>query len=179
MNRIKKAPIRDHRAPVLSNRLRASRWWFGERGGQSDLRDLFPFSSLLRAGHQVSYRPATYLPRRTLSPSRRMSATNTYRLISTKGIREIGATALLSTIVDIGNLAKSGHLAAFPDMTPGVSQSNYSLRAGHITKRGREIASTTLVQCALVAKHHIPYLCDIPKHFQIQAWRRKGHHRHC
>ena len=64
--------------------LRAPRWWFGDRGGQSDLRDLFPLSLLLLAASaesQEASRPATYPPRRTLSPSRQASTTNTYRLI--------------------------------------------------------------------------------------------------
>ena len=52
-------------------------------GAESDLRDLFPLSSLLRAASAVpqdTFRPATYPPRRTLSPSRQAPTPNTYRL---------------------------------------------------------------------------------------------------
>ena len=81
-------------------------------------------------------------------------------LVSIKGIGEIEAAVLLSTIVNIENFTKSGHLAAFPGMTPGVSQSNDSLRVVRITRRGSEIARTTLVQCALVARRYSSYLHD-------------------
>ena len=93
-------------------------------------------------------------------------------LVSIKGIGEIRATVLLITIVIIGNFAKRGHLAAFLGMTPGVSQSNDSLRIGRITRRGSKIARTTLVHCALVARRYSPYLSDF--HEKIKSRRGAG-----
>ena len=93
-------------------------------------------------------------------------------LISIKGIGEIGAAVLLSSIIDIGSFAKSGHLATFLGMTLGVSQSNDSLRFGRTTKRGSKIARATLVRCALVAKRYSPYLHDF--HEKIKSRRGVG-----
>ena len=99
-------------------------------------------------------------------------------LISIKGIGEIGVAVLLSN-VNIGNFAKSGHLAAFLGMTPGVSQSNDSLRFGRISKRGSKIARATLVQCALVARRYSPYLHDFHERIKSRRGRGQGEHRCC
>ena len=100
-------------------------------------------------------------------------------LVSIKDIGEIRATVLLSTIVNIGNFAKSGHLAAFLGMTPGVSQSNDSLCIGRITRRGSKIARTTLVQCALVARRYSPYLSDFHEKIKSRRGAGQGQHRCC
>lgn len=91
-----------------------------------------------------------------MAASRTPTAPSGKNLIPIKSIGKIGAAVLLVTIVNIGNFAKGGHLAAFIGMTPCANQSNDSLRVGRTTERGSKIVRTTLVQCALAAKRYCP-----------------------
>ena len=79
-------------------------------------------------------------------------------LISIKGIGALSAAVLLTTVGDIKDFRRPGHLAAYFGITPRVSQSNDSRRVGRITKHGSKIARSTLVQCTLVAIRYSPYL---------------------
>jgi transposase len=77
---------------------------------------------------------------------------------SIKGIGDIGASILLSTIGNVEDFADEGKLAAYFGIVPRVSNSNEVQRSGRITKRGCKLGRTALVQCALVAARYSPYL---------------------
>lgn len=79
-------------------------------------------------------------------------------IISIKGIGEIGAAILLSTIGNISDFADEGKLAAYFGIVPRVSNSNETQRSGRITKQGCKLGRTALVQCALIAARYSPYL---------------------
>lgn len=76
---------------------------------------------------------------------------NYENLISIKGIGKTRTDVPLSTMVDIGNFAKSARLAIFFGMALGASQPNGSMRFAHTARRGSKIVRTTLVQCSLFA----------------------------
>lgn len=79
-------------------------------------------------------------------------------LVSIKGIGPRAAGVLLSAIGDIDDFDDEGKLAAYFGIVPRVAQSNETDRRGRITKRGNELARTTLVQCTLIAIRYSPYL---------------------
>lgn len=79
-------------------------------------------------------------------------------LRSIKGIGDVGACVLLSTIGDVRDFADEGKLAAYFGIVPRVQNSNETERSGRITKRGSKLGRTTLVQCALIAARYSPYL---------------------
>jgi len=79
-------------------------------------------------------------------------------LKSIKGIGDVGASVLLSTIGDVADFADEGKLAAYFGIVPRVSNSNETERSGRITKRGAKLGRTVLVQCALIAARYSPYL---------------------
>lgn len=79
-------------------------------------------------------------------------------IVSIKGIGEIGAAILLSTIGNIADFADEGKLAAYFGIVPRVSNSNETQRSGRITKQGCKPGRTALVQCALIAARYSPYL---------------------
>ena len=93
-------------------------------------------------------------------------------LKSIKGIGNLGASILLSVIVDANDFANEGKLAAYLGIVPRVDQSNKTVRNGRITKRGNKLGRTTLVQCALIAKRYSPYLRSY--HERIKARRGGG-----
>lgn len=79
-------------------------------------------------------------------------------LTSIKGIGEIGASVLLSTIGHIEDFADEGKLAAYFGIVPRVSNSNQREHSGRITKQGCKLGRTVLVQCAMIAARYSPYL---------------------
>jgi len=79
-------------------------------------------------------------------------------LTSIKGIGEVGACILLSTIGPVADFAEEGKLAAYFGIVPRVANSNETERSGRITKRGNKLGRTALVQCALIAARYSPYL---------------------
>ena len=93
-------------------------------------------------------------------------------LKSIKGIGALGASILLSVIVDINDFADEGKLASYFGIVPRVSNSNETERSGRITKRGDKLGRTTLVQCALIAKRYSSYLSDY--YYRIKVRRGSG-----
>lgn len=79
---------------------------------------------------------------------------------SIKGIGDIGATILLSTIGDINDFADEGKLSAYFGIVPRIQNSNATERSGRITKRGNKLGRTALVQCALISIRYSPYLAQ-------------------
>lgn len=79
-------------------------------------------------------------------------------LTSIKGIGDVGACVLLSTIGNVADFADEGKLAAYFGIVPRVANSNETERSGRITKRGNKLGRTVLVQCALIAARYSPYL---------------------
>jgi len=93
-------------------------------------------------------------------------------LKSIKGIGDLGASILLSVIVDVEDFADEGKLASYFGIVPRVERSNQTFRSGRITKRGSKLGRTTLVQCALIAKRYSPYLSNYYE--RIKARRGAG-----
>jgi len=93
-------------------------------------------------------------------------------LKSIKGIGDIGASTMLSTIGDINDFASEGKLAAYFGIVPRVQNSNATERSGRITKRGSKLGRTALVQCALIAMRYSPYLAHY--YARIKAARGTG-----
>jgi len=93
-------------------------------------------------------------------------------LTSIKGIGNIGASILLSTIGNIEDFADEGKLAAYFGIVPRVSNSNETEHSGRITKQGCKLGRTTLVQCALIAARYSPYLQKY--YYRIAATRGTG-----
>jgi len=93
-------------------------------------------------------------------------------LKSIKGIGGLGASILLSVIVDVDDFADEGKLASYFGIVPRVDRSNETFRSGRITKRGSKLGRTTLVQCALIAKRYSPYLSNYYE--KIKARRGAG-----
>jgi transposase len=91
-------------------------------------------------------------------------------LTSIKGIGDLTATILLSTIGDINNFPDDKRLAAYFGIVPRVEVSNESSHYGRITKMGNKIARTALVQSTLIAIRYNPYL----KTFYNKLKARKG-----
>ena len=107
-------------------------------------------------------------------------------------IKEIGtwsAAILLSGSGNIDDFESADKLAAYvsvrlccSDQWRGkgsllkVSQSNDTDRRGRITKRGKKLMRTTLVQCTPVAKVLRIYELLLSAH-QGARWRRKSYHR--
>lgn len=79
---------------------------------------------------------------------------------SIKGIGGLGASILMSVIVDVNDFENEGKLASYFGIVPRVSNSNETFRSGRITKRGSKLGRTTLIQCALIAKRYSPYLSN-------------------
>lgn len=93
-------------------------------------------------------------------------------LTSIKGIGDVGASILLSTIGNIADFADEGKLAAYFGIVPRVSNSNETEHSGRITKRGAKLGRTALVQCALIAARYSPYLQTFYK--RVAATRGTG-----
>jgi transposase len=93
-------------------------------------------------------------------------------LKSIKGIGSLGASILLSVIVDVNDFPDEGKLASYFGIVPRVSNSNETLHSGRITKLGTKLGRTTLVQCALIAKRYSSYLSDY--YDRIKARRGAG-----
>ena len=93
-------------------------------------------------------------------------------LTSIKGIGDVGASILLSTIGNIADFADEGKLAAYFGIVPRVSNWNETEHSGRITKRGAKLGRTALVQCALIAARYSPYLQTFYK--RVAATRGTG-----
>jgi transposase len=93
-------------------------------------------------------------------------------LKSIKGIGSLGASILMSVIVDVNDFADEGKLASYFGIVPRVSNSNETHRSGRITKRGSKLGRTTLVQCSLIAMRYSPYLSDYYK--RVKSRRGAG-----
>lgn len=93
-------------------------------------------------------------------------------LTSIKGIGDVGASILLSTIGNVADFADEGKLAAYFGIVPRVSNSNETEHSGRITKRGCKLGRTALVQCALIAMRYSPYLNTFYK--RVAATRGTG-----
>jgi transposase len=91
-------------------------------------------------------------------------------LTSIKGIGNLSATILLTTIGDVRDFADENKLAAYFGLVPRVQNSNETERSGRITKQGNKLARTALVQCGLVAQRYSPYL----KRFYERIKSRRG-----
>lgn len=93
-------------------------------------------------------------------------------LKSIKGIGPLGASILMSMIVDVNDFEDEGKLASYFGIVPRVNNSNETSRSGRITKRGNKLGRTTLVQCALIAMRYSKYLRN---HYEkIKARRGTG-----
>ena len=73
-------------------------------------------------------------------------------------------------IGDIHDFPDESRLAAYFGIVPRVQNSNETEHSGRITKRGSKLGRTALVQCALVAQRHSPYL----KGFYERIKSRRG-----
>ena len=93
-------------------------------------------------------------------------------LKSIKGIGKLGASILMSVIVDVNDFEDEGKLASYFGIVPRVCNSNETIRTGRITKRGSKLGRTTLVQCALIAKRYSPYLSNYYE--RVKARRGTG-----
>ncbi len=91
-------------------------------------------------------------------------------LTSIKGIGDLTATILLSTIGNINDFPDDKRLAAYFGIVPRVAVSNETSRYGRITKMGNKIARTALVQSTLIAIKYNYYL----KAFYLRIKSRKG-----
>ena len=90
--------------------------------------------------------------------------------VSVQGIGSLGATMLLSAIGRIEDFAEPGKRAAYFGLVPRVEQSNHTEHHGRITRRGNQLARTTLAQCALIAKRYSPFL----RRFYERMQRRRA-----
>lgn len=95
-------------------------------------------------------------------------------LTSIKGIGDIGAAVLLSTIGNIQDFADEGKLAAYFGIVPRVQNSNETQHSGRITKRGNKLGRTSLVQCALIAVRYSPYLQAFYRKVQVSRGTGKA-----
>jgi len=93
-------------------------------------------------------------------------------LTSIKGIGDISATILLSTIGNVNDFADDKKLAAYLGIVPRVYVSNESNHHGKITKMGNKIARTALVQCTLIAIRYNQYLRSF--YFKLKAKKGSG-----
>jgi transposase len=91
-------------------------------------------------------------------------------LTSIKGIGDLTATILLSTIGDIKDFPDDKKLAAYFGIVPRVAVSNETSQYGRITKMGNKIARTALVQSTLIAIRYNPYL----RAFYMKLKAKKG-----
>ncbi|HWQ96922.1 MAG TPA: IS110 family transposase, partial [Clostridia bacterium] len=91
-------------------------------------------------------------------------------LSSIKGIGKITGAILLSVIGDVNDFGDEGRLASYFGIVPRVANSNETERSGRIHKRGTKLGRTALVQSALIAANHSPYL----KRFYEQVKARRG-----
>lgn len=94
-------------------------------------------------------------------------------LLGTRGDHRHGSqsAALLTAVIgNIKDFDSEGKLASYFGVVPSVSNSNQSVRHGHITKHGNKAARTALLQCALVAKKFSDYL----KQFYDSIKERRG-----
>lgn len=91
-------------------------------------------------------------------------------LISIKGIGQITSAILLSVIGDVSDFPDESRLASYFGIVPRVSNSNDTERSGHIHKRGSKLGRTALIQSALVAVRHSPYL----RNFYERLKARRG-----
>jgi transposase len=95
-------------------------------------------------------------------------------ILSIKGIGNISAAIILSSIEDISNFKSTGKLAAYLGIVPRVSQSNDVCINGRITKKGSKLVRTTLVQCSLIAIRYSKYLCDFYNKIKSQKGSAKA-----
>lgn len=79
-------------------------------------------------------------------------------LTSIKGIGKITGAILLSIIGDVKDFPDEHRLASYFGIVPRVSNSNETEHSGRIHKRGSKLGRTALVQSALIAANHSPYL---------------------
>lgn len=93
-------------------------------------------------------------------------------LASIKGIGDISATILLSTIGNVNDFADDKKLAAYLGIVPRVYVSNETNHYGKITKMGNKIARTALVQCTLIAIRYNQYLRSF--YFKLKAKKGSG-----
>ena len=91
-------------------------------------------------------------------------------LRSITGIGKITSAILLSVIGNVNDFADEAHLASYFGIVPRVANSNETERSGRIHKRGSKLGRTALVQSALIAANHSPYL----KRFYEQVKARRG-----
>jgi transposase len=79
-------------------------------------------------------------------------------LTSIKGIGPLTSAILLSVIGDNHDFPDEARLASYFGIVPRVSNSNETQHSGRITKRGTKLGRTALIQSALIAQRHSPYL---------------------
>ncbi len=91
-------------------------------------------------------------------------------LTSIKGIGDVGAAVLMSTIGNISDFPDSKKITAYFGLVPSVKKSNETIHYGRITKRGSKIGRTILVQCALIALKNNPHL----KSFYDRIKKKRG-----
>jgi transposase len=79
-------------------------------------------------------------------------------LTSIKGIGATTSAILLSVIGDVKDFPDEKRLASYFGIVPRVANSNETQHSGHIHKHGTKLGRTALVQSALIAAQHSPYL---------------------
>ena len=79
-------------------------------------------------------------------------------LISISGIGGLSAAIFLAEIGNVRDFSTPNKLASYFGVVPRVNQSNETKIYGRITKRGNNIARTTLIQCTWITIRYSDYL---------------------
>lgn len=93
---------------------------------------------------------------------------------SVKGVGKTAARILANELGDMSQFASEGELSSYTGLTPGEYSSGEHVRKGHISRQGKPILRSTLVQCSWVAIRYNSELADIFDRISRKAGKKRA-----
>lgn len=93
---------------------------------------------------------------------------------SVKGIGKTAARILANELGDMSHFPSERHLFSYTGLTPSEYSSGEHLRKGHISRQGKPILRSILVQCAWVAIRHDQELKEVFERISKRAGAKRA-----
>jgi transposase len=93
---------------------------------------------------------------------------------SVKGVGKTAARILANELGDMSQFSSEGQLFSYTGLTPGEYSSGEHTRRGHISRQGKPILRSTLVQCSWVAIKHDEGLRRIFERIAARAGKKRA-----
>lgn len=93
---------------------------------------------------------------------------------SVKGVGKTAARILANELGNMSQFASEGELSSYTGLTPSEYSSGEHIRRGHISRQGKPVLRSTLVQCSWVAIRHNPELRGIFDRISRKAGKKRA-----